>query len=62
MARSVTTTSSRGLLRLDGPAAPPPCAVRATDRDGPHPAFAPDDAATAALRAMLQRLALRPAA
>jgi methyl-accepting chemotaxis protein len=53
---------THGTLRLTGLAVGLPCVVRLTDADGMHVAFDLDAAATAALRPMIDSLALRPAA
>jgi methyl-accepting chemotaxis protein len=53
---------ARGTLRLDGVAVPLPCVVRGTEGDVLHLAFELDEAAAAALRPLLERLALRQAA
>jgi hypothetical protein len=53
---------ARGVLRLDGAAVPLPCVVREAEGGALHLAFAPDEAAAAALRPLLQRLSLRQAA
>ncbi len=51
-----------GKLRVEGVGVPLSCVVRAAGEDGLHLEFALDDAATAALRPVLDRLELRQAA
>ena len=53
---------ARGALRLDGVAVLLPCTVRGAEDDVLHLAFAPDEAAAAALREVLKRPTVREAA
>jgi hypothetical protein len=50
------------VLRLDGAAVPLPCIVRGAEGDVLHLAFAPDEAAAAALGEVLKRPTFRQAA